>query len=280
MFNPLLIWILCLSSVNIAVVSKLVGFTSKILQQDDPEPSPGDNIRIYSMRFCPYCDRVIIAAYKKGLQFEVLNINLQNKPGWFLSKHPEGTVPVLEHDGKLVSDSRVIIEYLDDAFPETSILPKEPYLRAKQRYYAIKLESVCNTIHKVSYLTKLSGNITILAIELAKAEELLQSPFYSDTAVGLPDIMLYPFIQRLHVIRQFVKDNFLDDYFPNNFPKLVKWFVKMRTMPEIQIVRESERHLKAFLISKAKQNATDFDVDLSHPNTPINWKFFNNSTIQ
>lgn len=43
---------------------------------------------------------------------------------------------------QLVIDSRIILEYLDDAFPETSILPKEPYMRAKQRYYAIKLESV------------------------------------------------------------------------------------------------------------------------------------------
>uniref|UniRef100_A0AAF5RUN9 Glutathione S-transferase omega n=1 Tax=Wuchereria bancrofti TaxID=6293 RepID=A0AAF5RUN9_WUCBA len=280
MFDSLLIWTLCLSSVNIIVASESVRFASKFLQQGDPEPSSDYITRIYSMRFCPYCDRAIIAAYKKGIQFEVLNINLQNKPDWFLSKHPEGTVPLLEHDGKLVPDSRVIIEYLDDAFPETSILPREPYLRAKQRYDAIKLDSVCSTIQEVSYLTQLSGNTTTLATELAAAEKLLETPFYSGTTPGLPDIILYPFIHRLHVIRQFVRDSFLDDYFPNHFPKLVKWFIKMRTIPETQVVREPERHLKAFLISKAKQNATDFDIHLPGSDIPINRKFLNDSTVQ
>ncbi|VDM96845.1 unnamed protein product [Onchocerca ochengi] len=128
------------------------------------------------------------------------------------------------------------MEYLDDVFSENSILPDEPYLRAKQRYEAIKLDSVCDAIRKVSYSKKLTGNITkLLAMELAKAEQMLESPFYSGETLGLPDIVLYPCIQRLRMIGQTINDGFLDNYFPNHFSKLVKWFVRMQTLPEVTI---------------------------------------------
>uniref|UniRef100_A0A0R3RK09 Glutathione S-transferase omega n=1 Tax=Elaeophora elaphi TaxID=1147741 RepID=A0A0R3RK09_9BILA len=234
----------------------------KFLQKGDPQPPPSNVIRIYSMRFCPYCDRVMIVAYKKGIPFELWYVNLSNKPEWFVSQHADGTVPVLEHHGKLLADSRVIIEYLDDVFSETSILSKEPFIRAKQRYRANKLEMLCETIRDMSYSTKLKGNLTLLAMDLAMAEQMLESTFFSGELPSLPDIVLFPFFQRLHVMRQFIKDKFLDTYLPNNYPKLVNWFIRMREMPEIRVVHESERYLREFLISKANPNATNLGTDL------------------
>lgn len=55
--------------------------------------------------FASYDLQFIINIY---FRFEVMNINLQNKPDWFLSKNPEGIVPALEHDGK----ARCIVGYL------------------------------------------------------------------------------------------------------------------------------------------------------------------------
>uniref|UniRef100_A0A8R1TLS4 Glutathione S-transferase omega n=1 Tax=Onchocerca volvulus TaxID=6282 RepID=A0A8R1TLS4_ONCVO len=205
------------------------------VKQDYSEQSL-NSTRIYSQPFCLYCERVIIAAHKKSLRFEVINVdNLEDIPDWFYSKNPEGVVPVLEHNGKLVNGSQMIIEYLDDVYPEISIVSKEPLLRAKQRYDAFKLESVCNAIRKISYSKRLTGNIDALAMELAKAEELLQSSFYSGETLGLPDIVLFPFIQRLFMIRKIIKDNFLDKVFPIHFSKLENWFTRMRTLPEVII---------------------------------------------
>ncbi|KAL4003641.1 Glutathione S-transferase N-terminal domain family protein [Acanthocheilonema viteae] len=279
MFHSLLIWILCLSSISITIANKPAKIVRKFLRKGDPEPSKDGIIRIYAKRFCPYCDRVIIAAYKKGIQFEVFHIDFQNKPEWFILKNPEESVPLLDHNGKLVIDSRVIIEYLDETFPETSILSKDSYLRAKQRYYALKLEPICETIKQMTYSTKLTGNITVLALELATAEQLLQSPFYSGEVPSLPDIILFPFIHRLHIIRQFIRDNFLDHYFPNNYPKLVKWFIAMRNMPEIRAVQEPEHHLRAYLISKTTDFNTKVGSNLNSP-TPVSWKLLNDSVVQ
>ncbi|VDN00328.1 unnamed protein product, partial [Onchocerca ochengi] len=110
------------------------------LSTEYPEPS-SNSVRIYSLPFCPYGESVILAAYKKGIQFDIGYINHPYQMNWFLAKHPEGALPAVEHNGELVIDSLVIMEYLDDVFSENSILPDEPYLRAKQRYEAIKLDS-------------------------------------------------------------------------------------------------------------------------------------------
>ncbi|CAG9530236.1 unnamed protein product [Cercopithifilaria johnstoni] len=246
--------------------------SNQYLNTDDPEPSLHGIVRIYSTRFCPYCERVLIAAHKKNIPFDVLYTNPHKRPKWFFLKNPEGIVPALEHNGRLINDSRVIIEYLDEAFPERNILSNEPYVRAKQRYYTTKLEPICETIKQMSYLTKLVDNTTILATKLAAAENLLQSPFYSGEVPSLPDIMLFPFIHRLHVIRKFGRNNFLDNYFPNNYPKLVKWFITMRNTPEIQAVQESEKYLKDFLSginSKTNQNATNFNAEIKSDSNPL-----------
>ncbi|VDK82811.1 unnamed protein product [Litomosoides sigmodontis] len=105
MFDSPLIWTASLLSILcLAAENKPVKSTSQISEKSDAEPSEEDDlIRIYSTRNCPYCDRVIIVAKLKGLRFEVVNVDLQKKPKWFTTKHPEGTVPVLEHKGNVRS---------------------------------------------------------------------------------------------------------------------------------------------------------------------------------
>ena len=65
--------------------------------------------------------KCLIPLREKGLAFESAYVDLhrfeQHQP-WFLAINPEGQVPVLEHDGVIVTHSTVINEYLEDAFPE------------------------------------------------------------------------------------------------------------------------------------------------------------------
>ncbi|GMT30901.1 hypothetical protein PFISCL1PPCAC_22198, partial [Pristionchus fissidentatus] len=100
----------------------------------DPEPplAPG-KARLYSMRFCPWAERAVLYAAAKGIDVEVVNIDLIQKPEWYFKKNPQGKVPTFEKDGKVVIESGVIPEYLDAIYPDSAILPTDPYLRAKQR---------------------------------------------------------------------------------------------------------------------------------------------------
>ena len=74
--------------------------------------------------------KALIALKEKGLEFQSIYIDLhkfeQHEP-WFVAINPEGQVPVLDHDGFIVTHTTVINEYLEDAFPEAPALrPARP----------------------------------------------------------------------------------------------------------------------------------------------------------
>ena len=77
--------------------------------------------------------------FEKGLAFESVYVNLhkfeQHAP-WFTAINPEGQVPVLNHDGVIVTHTTVINEYLEDAFPDAPALrPNTPEGNARMRYW-------------------------------------------------------------------------------------------------------------------------------------------------
>lgn len=84
---------------------------------------------IQENRTCPALFKSLVSS-----RHEVININLKNKPEWFLQKNPSGLVPVLEDSrGRLICESLITCEYLDEAYPEKKLFPDDPYERACQR---------------------------------------------------------------------------------------------------------------------------------------------------
>lgn len=65
--------------------------------------------------------------------YETVNIDLKDKPDWFLEKNPLGLVPVLEIDDKIVYESTATCDWLDDVYPENRLQPSDPYRRAWDR---------------------------------------------------------------------------------------------------------------------------------------------------
>lgn len=89
----------------------------------------------------PYANslKVLIPLKEKGLEFESVYVDLhkfeQHEP-WFVAINPEGQVPVLDHDGVIITHTTVINEYLEDAFPDTPALrPPDPLGKARMRYW-------------------------------------------------------------------------------------------------------------------------------------------------
>jgi len=64
---------------------------------------------------------------------EVVNINLLSKPAWLFQKNPLGVVPVLEQGDKIIYESAVCDEYLEDVYGHKKLLPADPYLRARTK---------------------------------------------------------------------------------------------------------------------------------------------------
>jgi glutathione S-transferase len=77
--------------------------------------------------------------FEKELAFESVYVNLHNfeqHEPWFVAINPEGQVPVLDHDGTIITHTTVINEYLEDAFPDApSLRPNTPAGNARMRYW-------------------------------------------------------------------------------------------------------------------------------------------------
>ncbi len=90
-------------------------------------------ITLYDADRCPYCARVRIALAEKGLAYETVTIDLSDRPAWLYDKNPLGKVPVLEEDTLCLPESVVIVEYLEERYPEPALLPADPAARALVR---------------------------------------------------------------------------------------------------------------------------------------------------
>jgi glutathione S-transferase len=80
----------------------------------------------------------MVPLFEKGLAFQSIYVDLhkfEQHADWFVAINPEGQVPVLDHDGRIITHTSVINEYLEDVFPETPLRPRDPLGAARMRYW-------------------------------------------------------------------------------------------------------------------------------------------------
>src|SRR2546430_2882874 len=80
----------------------------------------------------------MIPLIEKGLPFQSVYVDLhkfEQHADWFVAINPEGQVPVLDHDGVIITHTTVINEYLEDVFPDIPLRPRDPVGAARMRYW-------------------------------------------------------------------------------------------------------------------------------------------------
>ena len=145
---------------------------------------------------CPYCARVRIVLAEKGVPYETVEIDLSDRPSWLYEKNPRGKVPVLEDEEFVLPESPVIMEYLEDRYPEPALLPADPADRAAARLWVFDFDRRLGDDY-YALRRREEGAHARVAARLVELDAWLEGrPFLSGAAYGLADIAYAPWILR------------------------------------------------------------------------------------
>jgi glutathione S-transferase len=151
-------------------------------------------LTLYDAARCPYCARVRILLAEKEVSYETVEIDLENRPVWLYEKNPVGRVPILEEDGFVLPESRVIMEYLEERYPEPPLLPPGPAERAVVRLWFERFDDLSRPYYRVLFEGETAE---VLDAELAKLDAALAaSPYLAGSQFSQADIAYVPWIIR------------------------------------------------------------------------------------
>jgi glutathione S-transferase len=188
------------------------------------------------------CDRVKIALKEKGLAWEGIWVKLgklEQKSPEHLQRNPYGKIPVIDDDGKILFESCIINEYLDEKYPNPPLQPKDPYRRARGR---ILVDYFLNYLHEPYWALRgemikkneaerdqkiITATRKEVAARLQYLEEALGDKAFFLGDYGLTDIAMLPRFPRMEQYGVLPSPS---------LPRLAAWFERMKQRPAVQTV--------------------------------------------
>jgi len=95
---------------------------------------------LYSGTTCPFSQRCRLVLFEKGMDFEIRDVDLYNKPEDISIMNPYGQVPILVERDLILYESNIINEYIDERFPHPQLMPADPVMRARARLFLFNFE--------------------------------------------------------------------------------------------------------------------------------------------
>ena len=95
---------------------------------------------LYSGTTCPFSQRCRFVLFEKGMDFEIRDVDLFNKPEDINTMNPYGQVPILVERDLVLYESNIINEYIDERFPHPQLMPADPVMRARTRLFLFNFE--------------------------------------------------------------------------------------------------------------------------------------------
>ncbi|MGV2113816.1 glutathione S-transferase family protein [Agrobacterium salinitolerans] len=188
---------------------------------------PRSNLTLISHPLCPFVQRAAIVLLEKDVPFERINVDLANKPDWFLALSPTGKVPVLkvsQTDGSeaVLFESMVICEYLEESQSGAKLYPASALSRAQQRGWiefgtatlADAWQFLNATDHamadakQASFRDKLERLETVLAV----------GPYFSGSNFGMVDAVYAPLFRYFEILDPAVSKPIFE-----GLPRVIAW---------------------------------------------------------
>jgi len=211
-------------------------------------------LKLISHKLCPYVQRAVIALHEKGVPFERIDIDLANKPDWFLKISPLGKVPVLVvtgDDGREVAlfESNVICEYIEETQGGAKLHPENALTRAEHRAWMEFGSAILGDLWGLETATDAAifeSKRQAVAAKFARVEAALGAgPFFAGERFSLVDAVFAP------VFRYFdLFDQLTDIAVFTHTPKLRAWRSALAQRPSVRsaVSPDYPALLHAFLV--------------------------------
>ena len=95
---------------------------------------------LYSGTTDPFSQRCRFVLYEKGMDFQVIDVDVFNKPEDLAVMNPYNKVPVLVERDLILHEANIINEYIDERFPHPQLMPADPVMRARARLFLHRFE--------------------------------------------------------------------------------------------------------------------------------------------
>jgi RNA polymerase-associated protein len=157
-------------------------------------------MNLYSGTTDPFSHRCRIVLFEKGMDFQVIDVDLFNKPEDIAVINPYNRVPVLVDRDLVLYESNIINEYIDERFPHPQLMPPDPIMRARARQllhtFELELFSHIEALEKNpkgadKERAHVRDQLTQLAPMFAKQKFLLGDEF------SMLDVAIAPLLWRL-----------------------------------------------------------------------------------
>ena len=210
------------------------------------------DVQIYSAHVCPYAQRSRMTLMVKGIEFDLVEIDLNNKPADFSEISPYGKVPVLKHGDHRVWESAIINEYLDEVFPDPHLMPTDPAQRALARIWIDFANSKFTTAFYKLLLAQSAEKQQEWATELQNHLRFMEqegirkcSPngtYWLGNKLSLVDLSFAPWFERWPAIAHYRQVEI-----PADCTALKQWWEQMQAHTVMQqTMQPPEFHIQAY----------------------------------
>ncbi|CAH1124876.1 unnamed protein product [Ceutorhynchus assimilis] len=230
-----------------------------------PPVAAKGKLRLYSNRFCPYSQRIMLVLDAKKIAYDVVNINLYSKPDWYYDISPLGKIPALElEQGDVLYESLIIADYLDEKYRAHHLHNPDPLQKAKDRLLIEEFNRVVNAMTKI--LTSI-GRVNldddqVIANGLTNFERELHNrgtAYFGGTKPGMLDLMIWPWCERAEILKIFGNSNLLKK---DKYRNLLEWCKRMTEESTIKrSMMESATHIK--YLQSYRAGRPDYDMILN-----------------
>jgi glutathione S-transferase len=217
------------------------------IQMDTPMPT----LKLISHPLCPYVQRAAIALSEKAAPFERIQIDLADKPDWFLALSPTGKVPVLLVGDQPIFESAVILEYLEDTVAP-ALHPADPVRRADHRAW-IEFGSAILADIAGLYSARDEPQFEAKRVELSRKfgrleARLLAAPWFDGEAFSLVDAVFGPIFRYFDAFDRIAPLAILD-----GLQRVARWRQALATRPSVHeaAVPDYAERLDRFLAARA-----------------------------